>query len=1007
MAQQLTDADIARLDASAGKKPGALSDADIAAHDAGAQDKPGYLSQVGTGLWNTVKSLGSLVGEAGKTVTASSPEELAEHLKNLKAMVVDPQVDQAIEAAHKWKNGDRSEAVGHALAAIIPGVGPMAANIGEKLGDGDIKGAAADATVLGASMLAPHLAGPAVDAAKAAAPYARAAGAAVKEGVKAAAPDLAAGAGKIAAGSAIAAAPLPHASAVGGWGFVGPGVRQVGQGLVTGAKAGAVAAKASLASRIAAAADAVTPDAGATVAPAGLLGPGPVVTPAPPDGSFVRAVPAEYPPVEAPPPAPPVTPRALLPAAPEAPKPALVTPPPADTSFVRAVPAQYPEVDPEFAAARGGAQAAASKPAAAPAENMELLDALARDQIGKPFAKISPAQQSFLRQLAARMEVKEPEAAPVETPTVPVEKPTVPAEKPTVPAEAAAPAAPEASAAAAEEPEESAEGWGPVVPSPRVQFAPDGARLSPQMRAAQRIGANVDAKAWRFADALHKAGVGSDELTEIPLGRVAPEAIAQGAVPGWGNITDHLVLKGFLKKGETSPNQSIPKVIFALRRLESEAKIGADAAHNAGAAGEGQAVSGAGGANEGAVPQAGATAAGGGAPGESSATEVLIPGAQNPLKARYALRELDDITPSHSGRTFQPNENYPYKNDRDYNDPNNRGKVLNGAMQGQFDPRYHITDNPDATNGPIITDQDGNALGGNGRAMILQRVYGLNKPGAQAYRDLLTRKAAQFGIDPAEVAKMKQPVLVREIDGGQLAGEGAQDAITDLNKTGTAALTPAERAIADSRRVSEGTLDTIAGRLENAGADATLADVLGGKSGADILNRLIDDGVIGPQERAAYAKGSELTADGKTRISKLVLGRFFRDPAQLDNLAPSLRNKIERMAAPLARVERYEGWSLSQHLGDALDLLDQARAHGSANLDDVVNQSGLFGSQQFSPEAIALANALRDMKPTELTKAARQYAAEAKQAGERPGIFGESPEPGDSFRDAFAAASRK
>jgi hypothetical protein len=99
------------------------------------------------------------LGAAATDAASMNPLGAIDHIKALKQLVLDPQVDQAIQAADKWKSGDRSEAVGHALAAILPGVGPAAANIGEKLGSGDLTGAAADATTLGITMAAPHVAG--------------------------------------------------------------------------------------------------------------------------------------------------------------------------------------------------------------------------------------------------------------------------------------------------------------------------------------------------------------------------------------------------------------------------------------------------------------------------------------------------------------------------------------------------------------------------------------------------------------------------------------------------------------------------------------------------------------------------------------------------------------------------------------------------------------------------------------------------------------------------------
>jgi len=126
-----------------------------------AAEPPGYLTQVGSGLWNAVKGLAQVGSEAGGVAT--EPWRAVEHLKNLKRLIVDPQVDQAIQAGERWKSGDRSEAVGHAIASILPGVGPMAARIGDKLGGGDVTGAAADATVLGATMVAPQIASAAGD----------------------------------------------------------------------------------------------------------------------------------------------------------------------------------------------------------------------------------------------------------------------------------------------------------------------------------------------------------------------------------------------------------------------------------------------------------------------------------------------------------------------------------------------------------------------------------------------------------------------------------------------------------------------------------------------------------------------------------------------------------------------------------------------------------------------------------------------------------------------------
>jgi hypothetical protein len=328
-------------------------------------------------------------------------------------------------------------------------------------------------------------------------------------------------------------------------------------------------------------------------------------------------------------------------------------------------------------------------------------------------------------------------------------------------------------------------------------------------------------------------------------------------------------------------------------------------------------------------------------PASGTETTVRVPGEDREYSARYQVRELADVHPSHSGVNFQRNPKYALENDRDYSNAANQGKIVNWSSPAEFKPSYHITDNPDATNGPIVIDSEGHALGGNGRAMILQRVYKWNAEGSQVYKDLLAKKAAQFGIDPEQVKGMKQPVLVREINDSEFEQpQQKQTAITDFNKKGTAELTPSERAIADSRRVSQATFDDLASRFESGGKESTLADVLRGANAHEIVDRLIKDGVISPQERAGYVGKAGLSDAAKDRISNLLVGKFFRDPAQLDTVPVSVRNKLERIAAPLSKAEVSKEWSLDPHIQEALDILEEVKQRNAQTVDDILGQRG-------------------------------------------------------------------
>jgi GNAT superfamily N-acetyltransferase len=162
--------------------------------------------------------------------------------------------------------------------------------------------------------------------------------------------------------------------------------KELGKGAITGAR-GALAERAAAAAAQTAAEQAAREAADAALArganvteaheamvnPPRQLPPGPIVTPAPPRESFVRSVPAEYPPVELTAKeqalaaqilqnVEPLPPRLALPPGPRVitPEPPPAPPVPADTSFVRGVPAQLPEVIPPTLRTNAPAEAAAT-----------------------------------------------------------------------------------------------------------------------------------------------------------------------------------------------------------------------------------------------------------------------------------------------------------------------------------------------------------------------------------------------------------------------------------------------------------------------------------------------------------------------------------------------------------------------------------------------------------------------------------------------------------------------
>ncbi len=506
---------------------------------------------------------------------------------------------------------------------------------------------------------------------------------------------------------------------------------------------------------------------------------------------------------------------------------------------------------------------------------------------------------------------------------------------------------------------------------------------------------NPGAAALRASQILRIAG--DDDVTPIPPGGSPPSTPPSGGARMGQSADDYRGSGAPMPPGDQPPlqgppNPNIPPGLD--KAANPRAWMRPNAAWQSPASNDAIGIEG---------PAAPAPSA---ATSPTTGTQTSIPVSNDSgrtYQANYKLRELADLQTSHNGLTFGPNENYGLVNDRDYTKPENQAKVFNGATPAKFDPRRLINTNPDATEGPPPVDEQGNTIGGNGRGMILQRVAALNPAGMQAYRDLLTQNASHFGIDPADVGRMKQPVLTREIaDSEFTGGKTKQTAVTDFNDDATAELRPSERAVADSRRVSQSTLDYIGGSLDARGPQATLADVMASKDGVEVLQRMIQDGAINSQEVAAYAAKGDLTPAGKARINQALLGRFFRDPMQVDTTPPEIRNRLARIAPSLTKVENDPAWTLTPTVQGALDLLEASRAHGLPNLDDAVNQVGLLGAQEYTPRVVALAKQLQSAKPTELAQAMRTYAQDARFASEgKNGIFGAAPTPDEAFDAAF------
>lgn len=372
--------------------------------------------------------------------------------------------------------------------------------------------------------------------------------------------------------------------------------------------------------------------------------------------------------------------------------------------------------------------------------------------------------------------------------------------------------------------------------------------------------------------------------------------------------------------------------------------------------------------------------------------EVSIPVPKGaPIRARYAVMEGADLLPSHTGPDFAPSPGYPEGvQERDYSkDVRARDKVQ--RISRNFNIDEALSTAPRATDGPSTVTPDGTVLNGNGR----EQARRLALTGAQrGYREALAERASQFGIDPAKLEGMKDPVLVRVVDMDPASKEAKAFARVG-NQTGTASVSPLERAMRTSELIPDEVLRAIGSDPELTFSQAVV-DASKGRE----FRRALED-AMAPEERAEFfnADGS-LTESGKVLAQNTILAKAI-GPKMLADASPQLRRTLADSTIQLAEIRR------SEDLVPLSQALDEAMRFGSVHLGEwksspkeVLEEQGLLGAP---PPISAAARMLLEFlhrtqaEPKNMRRALTDLIEVQRQES---GLLGSMPVP-EVIREAF------
>ena len=359
------------------------------------------------------------------------------------------------------------------------------------------------------------------------------------------------------------------------------------------------------------------------------------------------------------------------------------------------------------------------------------------------------------------------------------------------------------------------------------------------------------------------------------------------------------------------------------------------------------------------------------------------------IDVRYRVVSAGELVASH-GENGGVNEAYPKELQ-----PRQRGREASiqqiHQMAASLDPEL-LGENRLASDGAPIVGPDSVVESGNGRVMAIRRAYRTGK--ADGYRAWLTQNAERFGIDPADVEAIADPVLIRErtsdVDRVRFVQEANQASVSRMSKT--------EQALADAQRITPE-------MLVDLDPDADIASAANRQFVQQFLEKVVGDTEMG----ALMDARGELSQDGRERIVNALFAYAYGDTEALSRLRETLGDDTKTVTNALLgispRMADMEGkmrqgglhaeLSLREALIEAANKMAQIKRDGKLTVEAYLAQGMIFSEGNISPEARAILQFFEANKRS--TKAIRAGLAryvdlvEAQGSPAQISVFGDGP----------------
>lgn len=369
-----------------------------------------------------------------------------------------------------------------------------------------------------------------------------------------------------------------------------------------------------------------------------------------------------------------------------------------------------------------------------------------------------------------------------------------------------------------------------------------------------------------------------------------------------------------------------------------------------------------------------------GAPAGYSSTALTERGLEVPFT--YRLVDVGQLVTSHDD-TLRLNPAFP----QDIQ-PRDRTRMSSEAqitkISNDIKPEF-LAESPKASDGAPIVGSDAVVESGNARTIALRRAYTNGK--ADHYRAWLRQNAERFGLKPADIDGVKQPMLVREGLGKYDRAEFARQA----NESPVSSMAETEVAQADAKKLPD-----LEGLVTN--DDGSINPT----QSAEFIRQFMRY-VASPNEHNQLMTGDgRLSQRGAARIRNAIFSKAYGDSDIVSLLTEAtdgnVRNLLAGMlrAAPdVARVRTLLEAGARAGRDFVPDLVDAVRRFGAAReasqkVEQYLAQGSMFGGE--APPAVAdlMRSLEKDSRaPTRIADMIRGLVAEIDQGGDprQPSMF--------------------